>query len=66
MKKAWAVHLAQQQQEQQSSDAEAEEEQDSEAKAADAAEVYFACIHLFQICFLDSAQCRMYDSALDR
>ena len=46
VKKAWAVHLAQQQQtQQQGSEAEEEqeEEQDSEAKAADAAEVHFAC-----------------------
>ena len=41
LKKAWAVHLAEQQQkQQQGSDAEEEEAQDAEPSAADAAEVH--------------------------
>lgn len=59
MKKAWAVHLAEQQQkQQQGSDAEEEEEaQDPETRAVDAAEVrtcppaVMFCLSLWQACW---------------
>ena len=61
VKKAWAVHTAEQQQkQQQGSDAEGEEEQDAATKAAAAAEV---CLFFLPHSCCATATCRSHNAA---